>query len=104
MDNLPIEFPSFFKPLFPFPSLFLLTMWKRGSSHHFCQFLGYPSLKSINEDVIDSDAALGLSKPKCCHIVVKIPIVVLVHGGGIELLVSSIHKLSEYEGLGEVLI
>ena len=44
--HVSVEFPSFVKPLLPFPTS--LSVREGGSSHHDSELLGYPSLEGVH--------------------------------------------------------
>ena len=56
--DIPMKFPCFVEPLFPFPSSLFLAQREGSSSHHYGQLIGDPSLKGVYQDAVQVDSAV----------------------------------------------
>ena len=93
---IPVEFPCFIEPLFPFP--ICLFIWKGSGSHHDSKLLGYSSLEGIHQDAVIVDSAACLGQFKSSGVLVKVSIE-LVHAEGVNGLVGSVFKILRDKGL-----
>ena len=62
LDNIPVKFSSFIKPLFPFPSSLFLAQRKGSSSHHSSQLVGDSLLEGVYQDTVQGDPATCLGQ------------------------------------------
>ena len=96
-DIVPVKFSCLIKPLCSSPSGLFLASRQSGSGHHEGQWIGDTSLQGVNQQVIIMDFTSSLYEFEGYGVLIKVSIK-LVHGEGVNILVSSVYYVSRDKG------